>query len=168
MSSISEATRAASFQPRDAGELGTGTDRPGWDLATERTLDDGRTLARQIGWFSIALGLAEVAAPRRIGGYLGMEDRAGVIRAFGVREIAKGIGILSRRRPTGWLRARVAGDLLDLATLGTGLGRGNPRRRNVMKAMGAVAGVTALDLLCERQLSRSARRAAHRDEETAR
>jgi hypothetical protein len=158
----SDPTRARSFRPKHAELLGTGTTRPGWDLATERRLDDGRTLARNIAWFSIGLGVAEVAVPDRIGEYLGMEDRTRLIQLYGLREIAKGVGILSQRTPTGWLWARVAGDALDLATLATGLGSDNPKRGNVMKAMAAVAGVTALDLLCAGQLSRSTR--AHQPE----
>jgi hypothetical protein len=160
-----DAAGAQSFRPELAAELGTGTRTPGWDLPTDRSLDDGRTLARGIGWFSLALGVAEVAAPRRIAGWLGMEDRAALVRAYGVREIAAGVGVLASRRPTGWLRGRLAGDALDLATLADGLRRENPRRGNVMLALGAVAGVTALDALCERQLSGSARWAGRRDGE---
>jgi hypothetical protein len=163
MQSTLEPTRPQSFRPELADRLGTGLDTPGWDAGTERRIDDGRTLARNIGWFSIALGVAEVAAPDRIGGYLGMEDREGLIRAYGVREIAKGLGILSGRRPEGWMWGRVAGDALDLATLAVGL-RDNPRRGNVLKAMGAVAGVTALDVVCARQLNASGKQAARQRE----
>jgi hypothetical protein len=152
------ADRPASFRPELADELGTGLRTPGWNTALERRIDDGRTLARGIGWFSIGLGLAEVLAPDRIANYLGMPEHRGLIRAYGVREMAKGMGILSTRRPAGWMRARLAGDALDLATLATGLHRENRKRGNVVKAIGAVAGVTALDLLCERQLSASERR----------
>ena len=76
------------------------------------------TLAGGLGWFSIGLGLGEVVASRGLGRYLGMEDRAGVLRAFGVREIATGVGLLASRRRAPWMWGRVAGhfdlELLDL------------------------------------------------------
>jgi hypothetical protein len=107
-----------------------------------------RALAQGLGWFSIGLGLTEILAPRRLARSLGMEQQAGLICAYGVREIVKGIGILTQRDPTPWIWGRVAGDALDLATLASGLRHDNPRRENVTTALAAVAGVTALDLLC--------------------
>lgn len=141
------------FRPEMAGRLGTGTTTPGWDLATEQRIDDGELLANGIGWFSIALGAAEIAAPGRLSRWLGMEGSENLLRLYGLREIGKGVGILSNRRPTGWLWARIAGDFLDIATLAPGLRADNPKRGNVVTALAAVAGVTVLDVLCARQLS---------------
>ena len=48
-------------------------------------------LATALGWFSIGLGLAEIAAPSRLARLIGVpdEDRTyGVLRAYGMREIA--------------------------------------------------------------------------------
>jgi hypothetical protein len=140
------------FRPEMAGRIGTGSTTPGWDLATERRIDDGETLANAIGWFSVALGAVEIVAPRRVTEWLGMEGSETLVWLYGVREIGKGVAILSNRRPAGWLWARVAGDFLDLATLASGLGADNPRRGNVVTAMAAVAGVTVLDVICARQL----------------
>jgi hypothetical protein len=86
-----------------------------------------------------------------------VENRTTLIQAYGLREIAKGIGILANRRPTGWVWGRVAGDALDLATLAAAMTPDNPRRQNVALAMGAVAGVAALDVLAGLQLSRPRR-----------
>lgn len=148
-----DTTRARAFQPDQAAALGTSTVTPGWDLATERRMDDGRTLARSLGWFSIGLGALQLLAAERVGEWLGMEDRTGLIRGYGVREIASGVTILSnRRQPLAGVRSRVAGDTLDMATLAYEL-NDNPRRGNVMFAMGAVAGLTVLDVIAERQLS---------------
>lgn len=61
-------------------------------------------LARGLGVFSIALGLYEVMAPRSLARALGMPRNTGLIQAYGVREIATGIGILApgiRRRGSG-------------------------------------------------------------------
>jgi hypothetical protein len=83
-----------------------------------RQQDDETRLADGLGWFSIGLGLAEIAAPARLAQLIGVEDNPrtrGVIRAFGAREIASGIGILSSTPHPAWLWARVAGDILDIA-----------------------------------------------------
>ena len=146
-------TRPRAFRPEMAASVGSSTVTPGWNLDTERRADDGETLANGLGWFSIALGLAEVVAPERLADALGMEDRAELIRLYGFREIATGLGILAKRTPTGWVWGRVAGDLLDLATLATALSPRNPRRGAVLGAVAAVAGVALLDVLAGKQLS---------------
>lgn len=160
MNTTMDATRTRAFHPEQAERLGTGTTTPGWDLATERRIDDGETLANGLGWFSIGLGLAEVLAPQKLAGALGMEDRTELIRLYGLREIATGVGILAKRTPTGWVWARVAGDLLDLATLATALTPRNPRRTAVIGAAAAVAGVALLDVLAGKQLGQPRRQPA--------
>ena len=115
-------------------------------------------LAQGLGWFSIGLGLAELLAPRALGRFLGMAERAELLRAYGAREIVAGVGILAEEDPTPWLWGRVGGDVLDLGTLAMGLGRSNPQRGNVGLAVAAVAGVTALDVLCARTLDQDRRR----------
>lgn len=117
------------------------------DTATDR-------LARGLGIFSIALGIAEVAAPRALARALGMKGQEGLITGYGLREIATGIGSLAAKDPTPWIWGRVAGDGLDLATLATALEGRNPKQANVAIAMAAVAGVTALDIYCAQTLSR--------------
>ncbi len=124
----------------------TGRRRGQADSATD-------TLARGLGIFSIALGIAEVAAPRALARWLGMRGQARLIQAYGVREIATGIGILASKDPTPWIWGRVAGDALDLATLATAVERKNRKQENVGIAMAAVAGVTALDVYCAKALS---------------
>ena len=128
---------------------------PGWDLRTERRIDDGRGLARMLGWFSIGLGAAEFFAPDRMAELTGLDDdRTDLVRFYGMREIASGIGILSQHRePAPWVWSRVAGDLLDLATLGAAMAGDNPRRGRAAGAMAMVLGVTALDMYCASQLS---------------
>src|SRR3954452_9967228 len=76
-----------------------------------------RGLARGLGWFSIALGMTEVIAPGKVAKMLGMQGQESVIRAYGVREITSGFGILASKRPAPWLWSRVGGDVLDIATL---------------------------------------------------
>lgn len=112
-----------------------------------------KNLAGALGWFSIGLGLAELVAPRSLERFLGVENRSGLIRLFGVREIAAGVGILSQQRRAPWLWARVGGDGLDLAALGSALTADNRKKGRVAFAIVAVAGVTALDIFCGRSLS---------------
>jgi hypothetical protein len=114
-------------------------------------------LARGLGVFSIALGLVELAAARSLTRALGMEGSETLVRLYGVREIAKGVGILASSDPTPWLWGRVAGDALDVATLAPALKRDNPKRGNVAIALASVAGATALDVYCAQQLSRSSK-----------
>ena len=92
--------------------------------------------------------------PRSLARSLGMEEHAELIRAYGVREIATGVGILVAGRS----------DALDL---GPGRrrrarsrdARARPRRRQPAPRQrrrsrsAAVAGVTALDVICAQQLT---------------
>jgi hypothetical protein len=118
-----------------------------------RAGDGTRALAQGLGWFSIGLGVAEMVAPGQLARFLGMEERTELIRACGAREIVTGIGILAQEDPMPWMWGRVGGDVLDLGTLATRLGRDNPQRGNVGLAVAAVAGVMALDLICASKLS---------------
>ena len=115
---------------------------------------NAHSVARGLGWFSIGLGLAELLAPRALTRGLGMEGHEQIVRAYGVREIATGIGILSSTHPAPWIWGRVGGDALDIATLATGLQQDNPKKDNVELALVAVAGVTALDVVCGASLAR--------------
>lgn len=100
--------------------------------------------AEALGWFSIAMGTMELAAPDALARLLGMPDRGRLIRAYGLREVANGIGLLAAENKRSWLWGRVAGDVADLATLATAAGRNG----NARMAMAAVAAVTALDTVC--------------------
>jgi hypothetical protein len=103
-------------------------------------------LAKALGWFSIGLGVAELIAPERFTGALGMEGKEGLVRAFGMREIGHGVVTLSPDKHFG-LWSRVAGDGLDIATLLTAMRHDNPKRDNVGVALAAVLGVTLLDVI---------------------
>ncbi|MFT8245816.1 hypothetical protein [Roseomonas sp. BN140053] len=114
---------------------------------------DAVKLARFLGWFSIGLGAAEILAGRSLGRWLGMERRAGTIRLFGLREVANGAAILGNPTSSALLWARVGGDALDLATLGSALVYPRRKRINARLALGAVAGITLLDILCASALA---------------
>ena len=68
-----------------------------------------------------ASGLAEVLAPRTVERFLGIRHHGFLMRVMGLREMASGVGILTGRRPSDWLWARVGGDVIDVASLGMAL-----------------------------------------------
>ena len=114
------------------------------------------TLAIALGWFSIALGVAELLAPRRVAGLIGAsvnDGTASTIRAYGVREIASGVAILSQPDEPKWLWSRVGGDAVDLASLGAAAGHEAADPGRLCLAAAAVAGVTALDVVAALGLS---------------
>ncbi|AOB31249.1 hypothetical protein AKI39_11905 [Bordetella sp. H567] len=80
-------------------------------------------MALGLGWFSIALGIAELAMPRAIARASGLRPQAALVRLYGLREIATGLGILKSADAAPWLWARVGGDMLDIATVATGRSR---------------------------------------------
>lgn len=137
-------TRSASPKPAANPILSDGRRRP--DRTTHQ-------VARGLGWFSLALGVTEVTCGDALARWLGMPRAGALVRAYGVREIVQGAGILGSQDPTPWIWARVAGDGLDIATVLPGLTSDPRHRANVLFALGALGGVTALDLACARALS---------------
>lgn len=118
-------------------------------------LDTAQTLAMGLGAFSVALGALELAAPGRLSRWLGLSAHKPLLRGYGGREFATGVGILASRRPSRWFMwGRVAGDAADIATLLAGL-RSSKRKVNIMIALGSVAAVTALDLVCAVQMTQN-------------
>jgi len=116
---------------------------------------DEQQLARGLGWFSIGLGVAELLVPRAVARLIGTRPHPTLIRLLGIREIASGIGILGRNQPEPWVQARVVGDIMDLALLSPALLFNGGRRGSVVLATTAVAGVTALDVMCTQKLNRA-------------
>ena len=108
-----------------------------------------------LGLFGIGLGLAELMAPRRLARIIGAPHRHdGLVRAMGLREIASGVGILTRRAPATAVWSRVAGDAIDLACLGAAFISNRSNRGRVALTTAAVAGATLLDMITAQQLSR--------------
>jgi uncharacterized protein YjeT (DUF2065 family) len=113
------------------------------------------SLAVGLGCFSVALGLAELTAPRLMARAIGAVPDASAcrtLRAFGLREIATGAAILAQPDRAGWLWSRVSGDLLDLSALRGARYASASDSRWRTAATWAVLGVTALDVLCAMKL----------------
>ena len=114
-----------------------------------------RKVGLGLGFFSIGLGLIEVAAPGRLAHWLGLGNASEktVVRLFGARELLAGAMLLRGPAVSTNLWNRVFGDAMDLAALGLALARSD-RRPTVTGALGFVAGATLLDVAAARGLAR--------------
>jgi uncharacterized membrane protein len=117
---------------------------------THHKKDSSDRLARALGRFSTALGLAQTTAPQAVSWLSGVDDSArarALMPLFGARELGHGALLLGSRRPGPWVWTRVAGDALDLTLLvRTRRHRTGGRKLRATVATAAVAGVSALDL----------------------
>jgi|SRR5581483_7275631 len=111
----------------------------------------GAVLQRQstatgLGWLSIGLGLSALLAPRTLGEWTGLENRTGLLRAIGARELLSGAGLLARPEDPTWLWSRVVGDLIDIAVLASA-GSATPQSRRRRRAtLAVVSAIGAADL----------------------
>jgi uncharacterized membrane protein len=154
---------AGSYGERRVGSYSTGQTwnrrwNDQWDETSGNGAEEGaERRARGLGWFSIGLGLAQIGAPRSLARLIGIdddEDTKNTMFALGLREITSGIGILARPRAAGWVWSRVGGDLMDLALLGKAMGSDRNDRGRLAAATAAVLGVTVVDYMTGRDLSR--------------
>ena len=111
------------------------------------------SVARGMGWFSVGLGIAQILAPRAVCRLVGMPPVSMLTRLCGIRELACGIGILTQRDPTLWMKARVAGDVLDLACLAGAAPFARSDGKRIAVASALVGGLTAVDFYCSRALA---------------
>ena len=111
--------------------------------------------AQCLGWTSIAIGLTEILAPKRLEKTMGVGNGqvTGILRVLGVREIMHGVDILSHKDPTPGVWSRVFGDLLD----GVLLGAAATRTKNpggLAAIFAAVTPVVLADLIFAPRLSK--------------
>lgn len=114
------------------------------------TAPEMESLSRALGWLSLGLGLAQVAAPSKVAQLIGVDDDDNtitVMRLVGAREIASGIGILTQPKPTPWLWSRVGGDAMDLVLLRSAMSSPRADQNRVSAATAAVLGIAAVDML---------------------
>jgi uncharacterized membrane protein len=123
---------------------------------TKPVPEQQQQLARALGWFSVGLGAAELLFPNILARMIGIRRRhTSLLRCFGLRELAAGIGILSESKYPAWVTSRVAGDALDLACLGLALVSPSNKQGRVAAATAAVVGVTALDVMLSEEMTRT-------------
>jgi len=121
-------------------------------MSRTRGSNQALALAQGLGWFSIALGVAEVLAPHRVTRATGLDGHERLVSSYGVREIVTGIGLLTAKDPTPWVWGRVGGDALDLGTLAAGVA--GPERERSGVAFLMTLGIAALDVACALALRR--------------
>jgi hypothetical protein len=123
-------------------------------MTVQVRVQDKDSLARFLGWFSIGLGAAQLAAPKAMCKLVGADGEGSsptLMRLMGARELTQGTGILTRPRPTMWLWSRVAGDAIDLTLLG--LTAVKNRRARTAFAIANVVAVAVPDIYESRYLS---------------
>jgi uncharacterized membrane protein len=131
------------------------------DPGVERPDADGSTLSRGLGVFSLGLGLTELAAPELLARAIGLEPSrrtSFVMRAFGMREVLAGLGVLLQPRRPLPLWARLAGDAIDMAAIGWAAGSRRTRTERLAVAAVAVAGAAALDAIAARRVQHAQRK----------
>lgn len=112
-------------------------------------------LAKPLGWFSLALGAAEILKGRDIARVHGAPEGKNVVRGFGVREIAAGAAVLAQPRSPLPFLARAAGDVLDIGAASYAARKATGDKARVAKtSLATVAGFLVLDLLVARALAR--------------
>jgi len=112
---------------------------------------DYKKLSFGLGVFSLALGAAELFASKRIAEALEAEGHEGLIKGFGAREVVAGVGLLQSPAHSARVWNRVAGDAMDLASLGVAA-RNAPQNKAVWGAIAFVVAATALDVIVARGL----------------
>jgi hypothetical protein len=142
---------------RSMGRLSRSESDPRIVQAGPTALPRADRVARALGWFSLALGLTELLAPRAITRPLGVAGREGMVRGAGLREIGSGLLALSVDRRAG-LWSRVAGDGIDIASALVALRRQrgwrrSSQRRNLKLTLAVLGGVLLIDLLAAKAVS---------------
>jgi uncharacterized membrane protein len=136
------------------------TDTLGMERGSQDRASEG--MARFLGWFSLGLGTAALAAQPRVSRLAGIDDSPAarsVLRIAGARELGHAAALLIPRRAGRAAWTRVAGDIMDLAACGRAIqGRRGARRRRLTYATAAVAGITAVDLYTAVRATRGRRR----------
>ena len=122
-----------------------------------------------LGYFSIALGLMEVAAPGRLARWLGLkgsEAARTTLFAFGLRELLAGGMLLRGPAVSTNVWNRVIGDAMDAGALGLAFTRSS-RKGAVAGALAFVGGAMIADWLSARALDRDTARTFPRAERPA-
>jgi hypothetical protein len=116
---------------------------------------DYKKLGLGLGYFSIALGALEVAAPGRLAKWLGVEGKTAknTIFGFGLRELAAGGMLLRGPAVSTNVWNRVIGDAIDAGSLALAA-RTSSRKGAIAGAMGFVAGAALLDVITARGLDK--------------
>jgi deglycase len=106
------------------------------------------TTRNALGLASLAVGTADLAAPRQIEEAMGVGDGeiTGILRVLGVRELVHGFDLLAHDSPIPGVLGRVAGDVLDGVLLATAFAKSR-RPAGWAAIAGAVAPLVIADMV---------------------
>jgi uncharacterized membrane protein len=130
-------------------------------LEAFRKVDPGHAaprLPRAIGWSSVGMGAAQLAAPAAIARVLGLapgQRASTAARIMGAANLAIGTSLIVRPRRGSSMWARVAGDAIGLGLLAWAARDERASSRRVATAMAACGAVLALDAYAGRRLRRA-------------
>ena len=124
------------------------------DRQRQQVAASGAGLARTLGWVSIGVGLAALAAPRPLMKALGLGDRPNLGRFLGARDLVLGAGLLRGKNTAAWCRARGIADALDVALIAGGAATGAFRRDRASMGVASGASFSALSFWLARRLGR--------------
>ena len=114
---------------------------------------DYKKLSLGLGFFSLALGVTELLGAKSIAKALDADDHTGIVKGFGIRELAAGFAILAQPAVATGIWGRVAGDAMDIGLLAAAVP--NSRKPGALTASTLmVLGITALDVLCAVRVQR--------------
>lgn len=116
---------------------------------------NNRTLSLLLAGLSFGLGLVELKRSRQVADALGVRGRAAVVEAYGWRELAAGAALLAAPTSPAPVWARVAGDVLDLGTLGAAFQERGAKTGPLLGALAFVGGALLLDIWAARRIARS-------------
>lgn len=109
-------------------------------------------IRRFVGWVSVAFGIGMLLQPQRAFRLFGVPGRIGMIRYLALRDLAVGLGALTRADLTPWMWARTLSDATDIMTFAFGAATGRFLRGRAVAGMLIAAGTTALDIALTRAL----------------
>jgi len=117
-----------------------------------------RRISYPLAALSFGLGAVELFSGRKLARKLGLPRSAPVLKSYGAREIASGALLLVAPRSSVGAWSRVAGDVMDLATLGTARMQNRGRKGRVMGALAFVGAALAADIAAGVLVGRQKRR----------
>ncbi|MBV9583095.1 MAG: SRPBCC family protein [Chloroflexi bacterium] len=113
--------------------------------------------SRALGYFSVGLGTIQVLAPGAVAQLIGVRGGTTsnvLIRLVGLRELAAGVGLLMWKPSSGWLWARVGGDVMDVALVSASVANARNQRGRLAATLSALGSVTAVDVRSAQATSR--------------
>jgi len=114
-----------------------------------------KAVGYSLAGLSVALGAVELLAGKRLASSMGVQGHSGLIRAFGLRELASGAALAASPTASRNAWARVAGDLLDLGALAFAFRAPGAERKLLWGSVVFVAGALVADVAAASAMRRA-------------